>query len=111
LKSPGSVPGSGPAFSPAPFLLASALAAYQQRHNLDDAALAAVLGCALDVLTQLRLCRRPGAALPSRTAVDDVADIAARFGPDAAVRGRGRRRLRTAPAGARFLLGARSPVE
>jgi hypothetical protein len=31
---------------------------YQQRHNLDDVALTAVLGCSLDVLTDLRLCRR-----------------------------------------------------
>jgi hypothetical protein len=40
-----------------PFLLASALAAYQRRHGLDDAALAEVLGCPLSVLTHLRLCR------------------------------------------------------
>src|SRR5215813_11740132 len=40
-----------------PLFLASVLAAYQQRHGLDDVALAAVLGCSLDVLTGLRLCR------------------------------------------------------
>src|SRR5262249_15522935 len=34
--------------------LASVLAVYQQRHNL------AVVGCSLDVLTGMRLCRRPG---------------------------------------------------
>jgi hypothetical protein len=67
-----------------PFFLASALAAYQLRHGLDDAALAALLGCAPDVLTQLRLCRRPAAALPSRTAADDVVEIAARLGLDTA---------------------------
>jgi len=56
-----------------PFFLGSALAAYQRRHGLDDDGLAAVLGCAPDVLTQLRLCRRPGAAEPGRTAERDVA--------------------------------------
>jgi hypothetical protein len=58
---------------PDPFFLGSALAAYQRRHGLDDDGLAAVLGCAPDVLTQLRLCRRPGAAEPGRTAERDVA--------------------------------------
>jgi hypothetical protein len=67
-----------------PFFLASALAAYQQRHGLDDAALAAALGCAPAVLTQLRLCRRPGEAEPSRTVEEDVAQIAGRFGIDPA---------------------------
>jgi hypothetical protein len=33
---------------------------------------------------RLRLCRRPGAAEPGRTVGEDVADIAARFGLDAA---------------------------
>jgi hypothetical protein len=47
----------------------------------------ALLGCNPDVLTQLRLCSRAGAALPSRTAADDVVEIAARFGSDAALRG------------------------
>jgi hypothetical protein len=59
-------------------------AAYQQVHNQDDLALSALLGCAPDVLTQLRLACRPGAALSSRTAADDVVEIAARFGLDAA---------------------------
>jgi hypothetical protein len=80
-----------------PFFLASALAAYQQRHGLNEAALAALLGCppaALlgcppAVLTLLRLCRRPGAAAPGAaapgpTAEDDVAKIAHHFGVDAA---------------------------
>jgi hypothetical protein len=71
-----------------PFFLASALAAYQRRHGLDDAALAKVLGCAPTVLTDLRLCRRPGAAEPARTAAEDMASIARRFGLDAAVLGR-----------------------
>jgi hypothetical protein len=34
------------------------------------------------VLTQLRLCRRPGQAAPGRTAEEDVAQIAGRFGVD-----------------------------
>jgi hypothetical protein len=38
------------------------LAAHQRRHGLDDAGLAAELGCALDVLTAPHLCRRPGVA-------------------------------------------------
>jgi hypothetical protein len=32
------------------------------------------------VLTSLRLCRRPGAAAPERTAEQDVLDICRRFG-------------------------------
>jgi hypothetical protein len=60
-----------------PFFLGSALSAYQRRHRLDDAGLAAVLGCAPALLTQLRLCRRPGSAEPGRTAEGDVAQIAA----------------------------------
>jgi hypothetical protein len=35
------------------------------------------------VLTSLRLCRRPGAAEPERTADQDIADIARRFNLDA----------------------------
>jgi hypothetical protein len=50
-----------------PYFLESALASYQRRHGFDDAALAGVLGCTPAVLTDLRLCRRPGAAEPSRT--------------------------------------------
>ena len=68
-----------------PFFMASALAAYQKRHALDDAGLAAVLGCPLAMLTQLRLCRRPGAASPGWTAEEDVAAIAQRFGVDGVV--------------------------
>jgi hypothetical protein len=67
-----------------PYFLASTMAAYQQRHGLDDAAVAAVLGCAPAVLTDLRLCRRPGAAARRRPADEDVAAIAQRYGLDAA---------------------------
>jgi hypothetical protein len=40
------------------------------------------------VLTQLRLCRRPGEAAPARTVGQDVALIAGRFGIDHAAQGR-----------------------
>jgi hypothetical protein len=71
-----------------PWFLGSALTAYQERHHLDDAALAAVLGCAPSALADLRLCRRPGAAAPGRTAEEDLAEIAGRFGIDPAALGR-----------------------
>jgi hypothetical protein len=67
-----------------PYFLASVLAAYQQRHGLDDAALAAMLDGEPAVLTQLRLCRRPGAAEPSRAVEVDVVATAERLGIDAA---------------------------
>ena len=41
------------------FFLASALADYARSERLDDAGLAGALGCAVDALTTLRLCRRP----------------------------------------------------
>src|SRR5262245_21665526 len=111
LKGPGSGPGGAPPSALAPSCTLPA-DVHLLRHGLEDNALAAALGCAPDALTQLRLCRRPGAALPSRTAAEDVAEIAARFGLGAAARGRGRRRLGTAPCRqAAFVLGARSPVE
>jgi hypothetical protein len=74
------------------FFLASALADYQRRHGLDDAALARELGCDPAALTLLRLCRRPGAAEPGRPTEQDVTDISERFGIDAAALRRGRRR-------------------
>jgi hypothetical protein len=64
-----------------PFFLGRALAAYQRRHGLDDAALAVLLGCAPAALASVRLCRRPGAAA-ERRADDDVADITRAFGID-----------------------------
>jgi hypothetical protein len=65
-----------------PWFLGFALAAYQHRHALDDAALARELGCKdAAVLTVLRLCRRPGTA-PGRTAEEDIAEIADRFALD-----------------------------
>lgn len=43
-----------------PFFLASALEAYRSFNGLDDAALAAHLGCSLQDLPRLAFCRRPG---------------------------------------------------
>jgi hypothetical protein len=63
-----------------PFFLSSALAGYQRRHGLDDAGLAASLGCPVAVLPSLRLCRMPGTAADQRTFDQDVNDIARRFG-------------------------------
>jgi hypothetical protein len=61
-----------------PYFLVPVLTVYQQRHGLDDAGLAAMLGCDLTVLTQLHLCRRPGAAEPGRSAEGDVVMCGAR---------------------------------
>jgi hypothetical protein len=67
-----------------PFFLASALAAYQRRHGLDDAALADLLGCPVAALTGLRLCRMPGGGDPGRSVGQDVRDVARHFGIDPA---------------------------
>jgi hypothetical protein len=67
-----------------PFFLGELLAGYQRRHGLDEAGLANVLGCPAAVLTSLRLCRKPGAAEPDRSAEQDIADICRRFGIDPA---------------------------
>lgn len=64
-----------------PFFLAAALLAYTQSEGMDDTALAARLGCPVEALSPLRLCRRPHAEPPRFR--DDVARIAARFGLDA----------------------------
>jgi hypothetical protein len=60
------------------FYLAFSLLAYARAERLDDAALAERLGCGLEQLPALLLCRRPtgeGAVLRA-----DVEAIAARFG-------------------------------
>jgi hypothetical protein len=63
-----------------PFFLASVLAAYARSEGLDDAGLAAALGCPVGELPMLRLCRAP------RTDPDefweDVTRVAERFGID-----------------------------
>jgi hypothetical protein len=63
-----------------PFFLGSRLAAYQLACSLSDLGLAGELGCSLEDLTMLRLCRAP------RQGVAGVADVrvpAERFGCDA----------------------------
>jgi hypothetical protein len=65
-----------------PFFLASALAAYRALSGLDDAALAAELGCAESALARLALCRRPRGDSPMFR--EDVTRIAAATGADAA---------------------------
>jgi hypothetical protein len=67
-----------------PFFLGSLLADYQRRHGLDEPALAALLRCSVAALASVRLCRKPGAAEPHRTAGQDIEDICRRFGCDAA---------------------------
>ena len=64
-----------------PWFFGSVLAGYQRRHQLDDAGLAAVLGCDVDTLTHLRLCRRPGLAV-GWTVEEDLRTIAAACGID-----------------------------
>src|SRR5690242_7445461 len=60
-----------------PFFLASILQAYQRANNLDDLALADLLGCTLNNLPRLALCRRP--AIDSQAFATDVAHLAGRF--------------------------------
>src|SRR5579864_1216221 len=64
-----------------PFFLAAPLARYAQRQGLDDAALAARLGCQPEVLTDLRLCRNPHPEAPRFW--QDVERIATHHGLDA----------------------------
>ncbi len=61
-----------------PAFLASDLAAYQGLHQLDEAQLAAWLGCTARSLADLALCRRPAADAPTFRA--DVEQIAAHVG-------------------------------
>jgi hypothetical protein len=63
-----------------PFFFAGILGAYAFSEDLDDAGLAAALGCPLTELTMLRLCRAP--RTDSQDFRDDVACIAERFGLD-----------------------------
>jgi hypothetical protein len=61
-----------------PFFLASALAIYAESEAMDDQQLAKQLGCTVDTLAPVRLCRRPRAEPPLFR--QDVEMIAARFG-------------------------------
>ena len=94
--------------------LASALAEYARSDGLDDAGLAAALGCAAADLTRLRLCGAPRRDADQFRA--DVAAIAGRFGiaptklAEVVGRGQSLARLRAAqPGGVElgFLLAAR----
>jgi hypothetical protein len=64
-----------------PFFLAGVLRVYADAHGLDEQSPAGELGCAIETLPQLALCRRPASA----TFDQDVATIAARFRVDATV--------------------------
>lgn len=63
-----------------PSFLASVLADYATAERLDDAGLAAALGCPLENLARVRLCRTPRADPAGFRA--DVAEIAAAFAVD-----------------------------
>jgi hypothetical protein len=95
-----------------PFFLAAVLGPYALSEGLDDAALAAALGCPPGELALLRLCRAPRAG-PEEFR-EDVQAIAERFGLDAGKlaeavkRGRVIARMRAArPASGGFLMAAR----
>ena len=61
-----------------PFFLAAVLARYAHSQGLDEAGLAETLGCRVETLTELRLCRTPRSEpLGFR---QDVQAIATRFG-------------------------------
>jgi hypothetical protein len=87
----------------APDFLACALAEYSRSENLADAGLAAVLGCPVETLTPLRLCRMPRTQAPLFW--QDVEEIARRFAVHAEIlaeiarRGQSLLHLRNATAG------------
>src|SRR5262249_45529081 len=62
------------------YFLAAPLARFAHGQSLDDRGLAAKVGCNLETLTHLRLCRNPDPAPPSFW--NDVHQIATRFGVD-----------------------------
>ncbi|HEX5270535.1 MAG TPA: hypothetical protein VFW33_08625 [Gemmataceae bacterium] len=64
------------------FFLSHALTAYQDRQGLDDAGLAALVGCPVAVLPSVRLCRTPRVDDPAAFE-DDVKVISDRFRLDA----------------------------
>jgi hypothetical protein len=65
----------------APDFLASALAEYARSEHLDDTGLAGRLGCSLETLTHLRLCRMPREEAPLFW--KDIEEIAQRFSLEA----------------------------
>jgi hypothetical protein len=64
------------------------ISAYERRHSLTDAQLAAELGCDSAVVVVLRCCRRPGANRPYRGLDEDLRELARRFGVSAEALGR-----------------------
>jgi hypothetical protein len=58
------------------FFLAARLVAYQQYHELTDQQLVDILGCSLENLARLRLCRVPETS-------EELAQVAARGNVDA----------------------------
>jgi hypothetical protein len=98
------------------FFLASLLAAYAEAEGLDDAGLAAALGCAVADLPLLRLCRSP--RVGDDAFWDEVRALAERFGVDPHVLADAVKRgglvllAREAPAGpASLLMAARDRKE
>jgi hypothetical protein len=63
-----------------PFFLGWILAAYAYSEELNDAGLAAAVGCAGQELAMLRLCRAPGT--DPQDFWDDITSIAERFALD-----------------------------
>jgi hypothetical protein len=94
-----------------PDFLAWALAEYARWEGLDDSALAAKLGCAVEALVPLRLCRLPDDDPAGFQR--DVDALAAGFGIDGDVlasvvrRARSGVRFRQAPAGGGGVMAAR----
>jgi len=94
-----------------PYFLAAALDCYAASVQLDEAAVAAKLGCSLEILTDLRLCRMPRTKQPHFR--QDVDAIAGRFGIDALVlaevvrHGHGILKLRSADSPHGGLMAAR----
>jgi hypothetical protein len=99
-----------------PFFLAFVLAEYARAEKLDDSAVAAALGCRVEDLTPLRLCRAPRPDPTDFRA--DVGAIAGRFGiapgklAEVVRRGEALSRLRVAApttAEAGWVVAARDP--
>jgi hypothetical protein len=98
-----------------PFFLAAPLAAYARSEQLDDAGLAAALGCREEDLVMVRLCRAPRDE--SSEFWEDVHCVAGRFGLDperlaeAVKRGRVVLRLQAARPATGGLMAARDRDE
>jgi hypothetical protein len=61
-----------------PFYLGHSLAMYKASEGIDDTALAGFLGCALDDISRIALCRQPG--VPDETSLkSDIVILIERF--------------------------------